>query len=404
VFAAVVRNPQRQSHPPTAQQCRPRRRIAAAFGFATLLAATMGAVCDPSSIRVTNRLPDPVLIDDRGEVDADGFDALVAATEKQRGLGFIQRPRLELLRADDPRLASLRETARALEPCPRVGATQGGASEKEAPGRCFPDPGLQWVLCLAPPDLEQARRALKRLLDAQNYPRLARAAPALRGDPGVAIRSLLAASARSIARGSTDPAAAEPSFELFDQPDVAVERSETAEDACAGLADGFLATHRDREAPFRTPPLSTKQLVSSRAYRGSERPHRILGTPPALDGCELAGDESIGVARLLSERLAKGGLLPARALAGWQGDRGIRFECRDGARPWLYLAELATKADAAAFAAQIQQLMPAEFVGPSETLQIGRRVVVFHDLDRSRARNWATSVATVELAGLDGLE
>jgi hypothetical protein len=63
-----------------------------------------------------------------------------------------------------------------------------------------------------------------------------------------------------------------------------------------------------------------------------------------------------------------------------------------------------TRLGPAAFAAQIQQLMPAEFAGPSETLQIGRRVVVFHDFDRSRARNWATSVATAELAGLDGLE
>lgn len=380
--------------------------MATAFALATVTAATLGAVCDPSAIRVTNRLPDPALVDARGDVDPDGFDALVAATEKQRGLGFIQRPRLELLRDDDPRLASLRERARALAPCPRVAAAAANASaaEADAPGSCFPDPGLQWVLCLAPPDREQARRALKRLLDAQNYPRLADAAPVLRGDPGVAIRSLLAASARSVATGRGDSGAEAPSFEILEELDVVVPRSATPEAICVDLADGFLGTHRDREAPFRTPPLSTKQLASSRAYRGSERPYRIVGPAPTPDGCEVESDESVGVARLLAERMAIGGLLPGRALAGWRGDRGIRFACPDGARPWLYLAELAAKADATAFAAQIPQSLPAEFAGASETLRLGRRVVIFHDFDRDRARAWATSAATDELTRLDELD
>lgn len=400
----MVRIPPRQHPVRTTQQCRPAPRVARAFALATLAVATLGAVCDPSAIRVTNRLPDPALVDARGDVDADGFEALVAATEKQRGLGFIQRPRLELLRDDDPRLASLRERARALEACPRVAAAETSASEAEAPGRCFPDPGLQWVLCLAPPDREQARRALKRLLDAQNYPRLADAAPRLRGDPGVAIRSLLAASARSVATGRGDSGAEPPSFEILEALDVVAPRSETPEAICIDLADGFLGTHRDREAPFRTPPLSTRQLASSRAYRGSERPYRIVGAAPTPDGCEVESDESVGVARLLAERMAKGGLLPGRALAGWQGDRGIRFACPSGARPWLYLAELAAQADAAAFAAQIPQSLPAEFGGASEALRLGRRVVIFHDFDRGRARAWATSAATVELTRLDELE
>lgn len=388
----------------TTQQCRPAPRVAQAFALAVLVAATLGVVCDPSAIRVTNRLPVPPLVDAHGEVDAGGFDALVAATEKQRGLGFIQHPRLALLRDDDPRLASLRAQARALEACPRAAAANASAPEAEPPGRCFPDPGLQWVLCLAPPDREQARRALKRLLDAQNHPRLAEAAPVLRGDPGVAIRSLLAASARSVATGRDDSGAEQPAFELFEQPDVVVERAETPDDVCVGLADLFLGTHRDREAPFRTPPLSTRQLASPRAYRGSERPYRFVGSAPTPDGCEVANDESVGVAILIAERMAKGGMLPGRALAGWQGDRGIRFACADGARPWLYLAELASKSDAAAFAAQIPQSLPADFDGASETLQLGRRVVIFHDFDRDRARAWATSAPTVELTRLDELE
>ena len=402
--ATVVRNPQRQHPPRTTQQCRPATRVAKACALASLVAATLGAVCDPSAIRVTSRLPDRALVDARGDVDPDGFDALVAATEKQRGLGFIQRPRLELLRDDDPRLASLRERAQALEPCPRVAAANESAAEADAPGSCFPDPGLQWVLCLAPPDREQARRALKRLLDAQNYPRLADAAPALRGDPGVAIRSLLAASARSVATGRGDPGAEPPAFEILEELDVVAPRSETPEAICVDLADGFLGTHRDREAPFRTPPLSTKQLASSRAYRGSERPYRIVGPAPTPDGCTIASDESVGVARLLAERMANGGLLPGRALAGWRGDRGIRFACPDGARPWVYLAELAAKADAAAFAAQIPPSLPAEFAGASETLRLGRRVLIFHDFDRDRARAWATSARAAALARLDELE
>ncbi len=377
--------------------------------LATLLAATVGVKCGPASIRVTNRAPDPTLVDERGDVDEDGFAALVAAVEAQRGLGFIQRPHLELIAADDSRLPALRADARALEPCPAtVAASPVGserAGEPSGPG-CFADPGLEFVQCLAPPDLDAARRVLRRLLDAQNYPRLAHAAPLLRGDPGVAIRSLLAASASgaSGAGSGSAPPRDPASLDLLQLSQIEVERREDPGSGCVDMASAFLASQNDREAPFRTPPLSTLMMVRPQAYRASQRPLLLLGKPLDVAGCEVASDESLGVARILVALLAKGGSIPGAALAGWRGDRALTFTCGSEPAPWIYVVELADEVRAADFAAAAPRLLLGVFPGRSETQRIGRRVVIDHEIGAQAARGWAVSLQALELVRFEGLE
>jgi hypothetical protein len=281
---------------------RPISRSAARAGstalLVVLLLATIGVDCG-SGLRVVNRPPDPTLVDERGEVDANGFDALIAAVEAERGLGFIQSPRLELLAQDDPRLPELRARALALEPCPRTATAPPAEAAADAAGpSCFADPSLEFVLCLAPPDLDAARQVLRRLLDAQNYPRLARAAPLLRGDPGVAIRALLAASATGAVRANRAPSRDPDRIDILDLEQIDVERRGDPGGGCVDLASAFLDTQRDPEAAFRTPPLSTLMMVRPKAYRASQRPLLLTGKPLEIAKCEVRSDESLGVARM----------------------------------------------------------------------------------------------------------
>ena len=382
-------------------------RAASFAALAVLLVATVGVNCDPGSIRVVNRPPDPRLVDEHGDVDADGFAALVVAVEEERGLGFIQQPRLELLAPDDPRLPALRASALALEPCPRAEATSIAESAPAPIGpRCFADPSLDFTLCLAPPDLDAARRVLRRLLDAQNYPRLARAAPRLRGDPGVAIRAVLAASAAGAIRpsreraafGDTDP------IDVLDLPKIDVERQGQPGGSCTDLGSAFLASQSDREAPFRTPPLSTLMLLRPKVYRASERPLLLVAKPMGVAGCEVDGDESLGVARILVELVAKGGSISGAALAGWRGDRALHFTCGDGEPPWIYVAELADAAHATEFAKAVPHLLPGALPGPAETQRIGRRIVIAHRIGSPQARAWAAALETRELLDFEGTE
>lgn len=384
-------------HAPAARRRAERGRLAA---LAALGLLALGAVCD-GEIRVVERAPDPVVVDENGDARREGVDALIAEIEAQRELGFIQHPTLELLAPDDPRVAALLDAARALEACPRGGAAEPDASDLA--GRCFPDPSLEWIDCVAPPDLDELRRALRRLLDAQNHPALARSAPLLAGDPGVALRALLAASANGapVRAGAVDADAA---LELFELPAIEVERQDTPGDGCVAIAEHFLAQHEDREAPFRTPPLSTKQLVSAKRYRAGERPLLLIGKPPSIEGCSVAGDESVGVARLLVELLAKGGSLPGPLLAGWLGDRGVRFACDDGRDRWIYVVEMSDAVRADALAREIQRLLPDELAGPSIAQAVGRRVVVTSQgLASQGASEWARALATQQLAGFRGL-
>jgi len=364
-----------------------------ARGIAALALASLGTVCAPQAIRVANRPPDPVLVDADGSVDRSGVDALIAEVERARGLGFVQHPTLELVSIDDARLPALLASARALEACPR--ATVAPPRPADAAGRCFADPSLEWIDCAAPPDLGEARRALRRLLDAQNYPRLARTAASLPGDPGVALRALLAASAN----GASAPAGANgDALDLFDLPVIDVERAERASEGCVAIAEHFLSTQADREAPFRNPPRSTAELVSPKRWRAGERPVVLVGAPPAIAGCRVAEDASVGVARLLVALLATGGSVPGSTLGGWQGDRGVRFACDAGPERWLYVAELADAERAAAFAGALPRLLPAELARPFAAQAIGRRVVASGGVvDLPRARAWAVALASEPL-------
>lgn len=375
------------------------RPAARGASLAALAVVLLGTVCEPGAIRVTNRPPDPVLVDAEGAIDPDGVDALARDVERERGLGFIQRPTLEPLAPGDARIPALLAAADALEPCPRGGEV--ARDPAAAAGRCFVAESLEWIECVASPDLEEARRALRRLLDAQNYPRLARAAPRLPGDPGVALRALLAASAN----GSPARSAPHDALDLFALETIEVERRDDAGAGCVDIAAHFLGAQEDREAPMRRPPLSTKELVSPARYRAGERPRLLLGAAPRVAGCEVAADESVGVARLLVELLAKGGSIPGDLLAAWQGDRAVRFACEDARSAWIYVAELADAARAAAFAAAIPRLLPAELAAPATAQVVERRVVVsVRAIEEAAARAWAAGLDSRELAGFRGLE
>lgn len=366
---------------------------------AAVAVTSLGATCEPGGIRVANRPPDPALVDADGEVDGDGLDALIEQIEAERGLGFVRRPSLQLLEPDDPRAASLQDALLALEPCPSDPGL--AASEPPPVGSCFPEPSPGWIACVAPPDVEQARRALRRQLDAQNYPRLAAAAPALPGDPGVALRAILAASAAG-ARAGVESADA---LDLLEEPSIQLEKPEPSFDGCTAIAAHFFSTQSDREAPLRNPPQSTKQMISPKRYRAAERPNLLVGPPPRIAGCEVRADESVGVARLLVALLAKGGSVAGTALAGWSGDRGVVFACDDERSRWIYAAELADAPAAEAFARAIGRMLPAALEGLSDARAIGRRaVVVSQGVAADGAVAWAQSLESRPMRGIPGLD
>jgi hypothetical protein len=218
------------------------------------------------------------------------------------------------------------------------------------------------VDCVAPPDLAEARRALRRLLDGAELPRLARAAPDVRGDPGVALRALLAASADGAAASARRPRvrSISSSFQRshVDRAGAPVRRLHRDRRALPRGAD------RPRAA-FRVRRSRRRSSVSPKRWRAGERPIELAGAPLAVDACRVVEDESVGVARLLIELLAKGGSVPGPLLGAWRGDRGLRFACDDGRAPWIYVAELPTAARVA-YAARIGDLLPAAFAGPRD--------------------------------------
>jgi hypothetical protein len=140
-------------------------------------------------------------------------------------------------------------------------------------------------------------------------------------------------------------------------------------------------------------------MASPAVYRASERPYLLLGSPPAAANCSVASDESFGLARILVALLATGGSIPGPALAGWRGDRALRFACSSAEAPWIYVAELTDEAAAARFAAAVPPLLASSFGGAAATQRSGRRVVVAHGFEAARARNWAASLVVRELVG-----
>jgi hypothetical protein len=333
------------------------------------------------------------------DADPVGLAALVARTEELRGLRFVRRPTLELVAAGDERLPALLAANAERRPLPVAGQVPAEAGA----GSCFPLFESARVLCLAPAGESELREALARLLDAQVYPRLVALAPGLPGDPGVALRALLAASALAAADAGFPPAPAEPPRGALALETLEIPPGESADHILLFAAALFLAVQPDREKPFRTPPLSTKQLLSPPAYLASERPALLEGAAPALAGCRPAQDESVGAGRLLATLAGGGGSVPGRLLAGWKGDRAVRFACDGAGDPWLYVAEFAEEAQAEAFAKEGGALLPGELSRPLALERIGRRVVFFHGLAPPVARSWAAALEARALRCLEPL-
>jgi hypothetical protein len=333
----------------------------------------------------------PSFLDERGEPVRAAFEALVAEIESARGLAFVRRPELVSVSADSPELGVLAAQAREREPF--------GSNAAPEPPADLPalevDLERARVLVSGPPDRFALGLALARILDAQHYPRLAAAAPGVRGDPGIALRSLLRASASATASRSWRPRSESPpalgELDLL-RPARIEGRIGGVRQFAAGpawiVAAVFLATRDDREEALRAPPLSTKQLLSPPAYEASDRPLRLTGPAPQVPGCELRSDESLGVLALLV------------ALAAWKGDRLLRYECEDGAAPWIYAARLAGADEAPAFAAALDALLPPELARPFGSARSGTRVVAWSGLPGAPIRDFADGLEEIELRDL----
>lgn len=352
----------------------------AVASLVVLASIASGTRCPQGTERAEPERPLPPLVDSSGAVDARAFEALVTRIEDRRGLRFVRRPTLALVAPDDERLA-----ARAAED--RRG--------------CAGDLEHALVLCAPPLDAGAVATVLARLIDAQHYPALVRAAPDLPGDPGRAIRALLEASVRATTTTGLGPLVPELPPGVLDQERIEIESSEDPGSFLLVAALGFLRVQRDREAPFRDPPLSTRQILNPRDYRDGIRPVVLAGEPPSPAGCEPASDESVGPAALLGAAAGSGGAVPGRALAGWRGDRRVELACADGTRPWVYAADFDDATGAAAFAAHLADFLPGP--APMESLLAGRRVLAWHGLPRGRVLAWANGLRARELRGLDML-
>jgi len=334
-----------------------------------------------------------------GTGTAPDLAAQVDRTEAARGLRFVRRPTLEVLGAGDARLAELRRAAAARRPLPPTGS----APAAPGPERCFAVFERAQVLCLAPFEEDELRLALARLLDAQAYPALVAAAPALPGDPGIALRSLLAASAAASADAGFPPPPAAPVPGVLGQETIEIPPGESPDRILAFAASLFLAVQPDREQPFRAPPLSTKQILGPPAYRAGERPRLLAGPPLALAGCRPTEDQSVGLGRLLAGLAEGGGRVGGRLLAAWKGDRLLRFACDDAREPWLYVVELADEAAADDFAAGAEALLPRALARPATRERVGRRAVFSNGIETEAARRFAAGLEARELRCLEAL-
>jgi hypothetical protein len=369
----------------------PRHR---ALAVLLALGALGAARCQPGP-------PDAALVDPRGEVDRDAFAALVAAAEETRGLGFIRRPELVLVDANASELAPLREEAALLAPIRgdpgQVASPKAGAWPDRAHGR---------IVAVRPPNGAAIRKALARLLDAQQYPRVADIAPLLTGDAGVTVRALLEASARATASGrwfqggyrgeEIDLLAG--LAERIAKPDALPPLTHLDP---AEMAPLLLLQLDDPHLAFRRPPLSTKQLLSPAAFLASERPLRLDGAPPVMARCAVAEDESVGVLRLLDEVARIGVQSGDETIAAWKGDRLVRFSCPDGRAPWVYVIALAREADASGFARRAGDVLPPTLARPASVAVLDRRVTVWNGLGDEQALAFGRELALHEIADLD---
>lgn len=360
--------------------------------------ATSGGPGQPSVLeRATRYEAEPLRADELQDVGAARLDALVAAVEEARGLRFIQRPALDLVGADDPRLDALRARAETL---PLVRPT--GSLALPPLERTFAEADRARVVAIGPPNETELRVALAHVLDAQHYPGLVALAPRLAGDVGLAVRALLAASALATAQGGLGPAPNEP-------PDDALAAATSREPiepvpaAALGpspvlAAVGFLRALEDREAAFVRPPLSTEQILRPGIWKKSDRPMALEGPAPRPEGCILRRDESLGLFALVRGLLIRGGESPGGALAAWRGDRLVVAECAGVEEaPWIYVVELDTERDADALRGDLLSLLPSELSRDGRTTRVGARVVAWSGWHDALAVSFADALEAREI-------
>jgi hypothetical protein len=369
---------------------RARRVRAAQVIVLTLLACLLLAVECRTPVGPRGA-PEAPLVDPHGEPDPAALEGWVRRTEGARGLAFVRRPSLELVEPNDPRLAGSDAAALLFA---RAESDQVSA---------VPDFARDRIVTVRPVDLPQVRLALARLLDAQHYPRLPEAAEVLAGDPGRAVRALLDASAVATVRGGLGPAPDEPRTDPFADPVLDAGEPQPAPDLRDLLvlsAQSFLRELDDREAAFRSPPLSTEQILRPGRWRAGDRPVWLAGPPPAL-ACAPERDESLGLIALLEALARRGGRLPSAALAGWRGDRCVIARCGEGASAWVYVIEHDDEAGAAAFGAEAPTLLAEILEGPVEVRRLDRRVVVWHAVSADAAIAFARGLEAAEVRSLE---
>jgi hypothetical protein len=350
---------------------------------------------------------EPLLADARGAPDSSAFARLVESVERARGLHFVRRPMLVVVEPNASELAALERQARALLPMPEAGraSSQRGAQgkDKALSAAAFPDFERAEVIASPPLRTEELRRALGRLIDGENYPHLVEAAPRVPGDGGIALRAILAVSADATAAGSWFPGGLHLLEEqaLLNAPRIeGVVRGKPAFDTATGplrCAGFFMLSLDEPERAFRSPPLSTKQLLSPVAYLASDRPTRLVGVPPVSARCQVVEDESVGVLRLLIGLSQSGGSVTGDSLARWRGDRLVRWSCDDGRAPWIYVAEFAGEPAPRDFADRIDALLPGDLPRPVHSVTLARRIAAWSGLDVEAATVFARTLGSHEV-------
>jgi hypothetical protein len=329
-------------------------------------------------------------------IDEARFRTLVGETETARGQRFLRAPALVWIDGADPRLPALRRGVLAAS----LQRTGPGFFQLRDVESAFPDPVGDRLLAVRPGDEADLRVALANLLDAQLFPDLVRDAVLLPGDPGLAQRGLVAASARATADGGLGPLPAGPRADPFAEEVLTVSHpipDVSALETPILAATEFLQGFEDREAPFRRPPLSTAEILRPGAWERAEPPVLLLGPVPAPAGCSLLADESVGVFRLGLSLIERGGSVPGPALAGWSGDRLVRWQCDGGASAWFYVAEMTSEASAEALHESLPVLLPSYLARPFASVRSGRRVLASHGVEEAALRELAASLRSEPL-------
>jgi hypothetical protein len=319
------------------------------------------------------------------------FDLAVSEIETARGLRFLRTPHLESVAGREAFQAVVATVAERIS-----GACPGPAFGMREVTTAFADPQADRVVATVDADALDLRVALAQLLDAQHYPELAKRAAHASGDRGIAERALLMASACAAAQGGLGPTPSGDGGDPFAEPVLEIDAPSPSDTALFRtpllLTTEFLRRQTDREAPFRRPPRSTAELLIPGRWERGEGPVALVGAAPAITGCRVVRDESIGVFSLARAFLSRGGSVPRGAFVGWQGDRYVAFDCDEGDDPWVYVALFSRKRDAADFRGAAELLLPSELPRPLARRAEGRRVTAWHALDEARARAFSASL------------